>query len=82
MRISVFFFQTFPKIIILNIILTFRTTNWKVKTSLLIMVLMANMKNDNNVKRDVNVKLKNIRTRRFRVSVVDACFTNFTHEIA
>ena len=43
---------------------------------------MANMKNDNNVKRDVNVKLKNIRTRRFRVSVVDACFTNFTHEIA
>ena len=34
-----------------------------------------------NVKCDVNVKIKNIRTRLFRVSVFDVQFTNFTHKV-
>ena len=35
-----------------------------------------------NVKYDVNVKIKNIRTRPFPVSVSEVCFTNFTHKVS
>ena len=30
----------------------------------------------------VNVKIQNIRTRLFRVSVFEVCFTNFTNNVA
>ena len=46
------------------------------------MSLMPNMKNTYNLKCDVNVKIKNIRIRLFRVSAFDVYFTNFLNKVA
>ena len=37
---------------------------------------------EKHIKCIINVKIKNIRTRLFHVSVFNVCFTNFIHEVA
>ena len=73
------FSRRFLKLLIFkNVILTVRTVNWKMKTSLLMMGLMANIKSKQNVKCDVNVKIKQIfEPNIFVSSVFDPFFTTF-----